>query len=187
MICETSGVDKAHVSAEQACTQAPPRLPRPDGHEGRAQGAVAPARQGAQAPVRLRPARLKTRSEFLNVRKGVRAARPLVVIEARRREGEGEARAGFTATRRIGGAVVRNRAKRRLRAAADALLPSLGAPACDYVFIARQGTAGAAWPSLLDDVRTALLRLRPALERPPAPDAGQRPAPPSRPGDHGTD
>jgi ribonuclease P protein component len=68
-------------------------------------------------------------------------------------------RVGFTATRKIGGAVVRNRAKRRLREAARALLPQLGSPGFDYVFIARAGAPTRRWQRLLDDVKTALIRL----------------------------
>ena len=66
---------------------------------------------------------------------------------------------GFTATRKVGGAVVRNRCKRRLREAARLLLPDLGRPGFDYVFVARQGTAERPWPRLLDDVKSALIRL----------------------------
>jgi len=66
---------------------------------------------------------------------------------------------GFTATRKIGGAVVRNRAKRRLREAARLLLPVHGRPGHDYVFIARQGAADRPWERLLDDVKSALIRL----------------------------
>jgi ribonuclease P protein component len=66
---------------------------------------------------------------------------------------------GFTATRKIGGAVVRNRAKRRLREAARLLLPAHGRPGHDYVFIARQGAADRLWERLLDDVKSALIRL----------------------------
>jgi ribonuclease P protein component len=67
--------------------------------------------------------------------------------------------AGFTATRKVGGAVVRNRCKRRLREAARLLLPDLGRAGFDYVFIARQGTAERPWQRLLDDVKSALIRL----------------------------
>ena len=66
---------------------------------------------------------------------------------------------GFTATKRIGNAVVRNRAKRRLREAARLLLPDHGRAGHDYVFIARQGAADRPWPRLLDDVKSALIRL----------------------------
>jgi ribonuclease P protein component len=54
---------------------------------------------------------------------------------------------------------VRNRAKRRLREAARLLLPEHGRPGHDYVFIARQGAADRPWARLLDDVKSALIRL----------------------------
>ena len=84
-----------------------------------------------------------------------------MVIQALRHEGRESIRAGFTATRRVGGAVVRNRAKRRLREAARLLLPQFGQPGCDYVFIARNGTAARPWARLLDDVKSALISLAP--------------------------
>ena len=68
-------------------------------------------------------------------------------------------RIGFTATRRIGGAVERNRAKRRLREAARMVAPDHVKAGCDYVFIARGGVATRPWPRLLDDMKTALIRL----------------------------
>ncbi|MEJ0022841.1 MAG: ribonuclease P protein component [Alphaproteobacteria bacterium] len=107
--------------------------------------------------------RLKTRAEFLAVRKGARAGRPSVVVEALRRAEAGPVGLGFTATKKIGSAVVRNRAKRRLRAAATATAGQF-VPGCNYVLIARDSTAEAPWLSLLDDVGRALIRLRPALE-----------------------
>jgi len=91
--------------------------------------------------------------------------RPGCVVQARLRDGvTGPPRAGFTATKKIGNAVVRNRAKRRLREAARLLLPLHGRPGVDYVFIARAATPDRAWSALLDDVKTALVRLRSALE-----------------------
>jgi len=68
-------------------------------------------------------------------------------------------RLGFTATRRIGGAVVRNRAKRRLREAAKLMVPLHARPGCDYVFIARAGTVSRPWARLLDDMKATLIRL----------------------------
>lgn len=76
-----------------------------------------------------------------------------------REDGDALIRAGFTATKKIGGAVVRNRAKRRLREAARLLLPQHGQRGCDYVFIARSGTTARPWLRLLDDVKSALISL----------------------------
>jgi ribonuclease P protein component len=76
-----------------------------------------------------------------------------------RADGTRTVRIGFTATRKIGGAVVRNRVKRRLREAARILAPFHAKPGCDYVFIARGGTATRPWARLLDDMKTALIRL----------------------------
>ena len=84
---------------------------------------------------------------------------------------------GFTATKRIGGAVERNRAKRRMREAARAVLPEFGRPGFDYVIIARGGVLTRPWARLLDDVKSALIRL--AADRAAA-HIPQRP-PPSSP------
>ena len=70
--------------------------------------------------------------------------------------GPHEIRVGFTATRKLGGAVVRNRAKRRLRAAAATVLPLYGREGNDYVLVARQGTLTRPFSGLLDDLTTAL-------------------------------
>ena len=88
-------------------------------------------------------------------------------MQARDRgDGTGVVRVGFTATRRIGGAVQRNRAKRRLREAARAMFPGLALGGCDYVLIARGGAGSRPWPRLLDDVKTALIRLAADLDAP---------------------
>lgn len=59
----------------------------------------------------------------------------------KRTDGEAEGiRVGYTASKKVGNAVTRNRAKRRLRALARDLLPKLGQDGCDYVLIARAGT-----------------------------------------------
>jgi ribonuclease P protein component len=124
--------------------------------------------------------RLTKRAQFLHVRHGARAARPSVLVEARRRAAEGPIGLGLTASRKVGSAVVRNRARRRMREAARRLLPDLGAPGVDYVLVARARTAEAPWAELLDDLGNALIRLRAELEsgaaprRQPAPRAGRR-------------
>jgi len=116
--------------------------------------------------------RLKKRADFLACAQAPSCARGAVVIQARPRDDNPLVRAGFTATRRIGGAVVRNRAKRRLREAARLLLPQFARPGFDYVLIARGGVTTRPWARLLDDVKTALIRLaaeRDGRARDPAP------------------
>ena len=106
--------------------------------------------------------RLKKRPDFLAAAKAASSPRGSVVVQARdRADGAGLVRVGFTATKKIGGAVVRNRAKRRLRAAAQALIPLHGRAGHDYVLIARAGTATRPWGRLLDDVKSALISLAP--------------------------
>jgi ribonuclease P protein component len=115
--------------------------------------------------------RLKKRRDFLAAAQAFSVARGAVVIQARpRADGNDLIRVGFTATRKIGGAVVRNRAKRRLREAARKLLPEFGRPGFDYVLIARGGTPARPWERLLDDVKSALIRLAADSEAPRAPD-----------------
>jgi len=82
----------------------------------------------------------------------------LVLQICDRADGEG-LRVGFTASRKVGGAVERNRARRRLRAAAEQVLGAKGRAAHDYVLIARAETARRPFQLLLDDLDRALARL----------------------------
>jgi len=110
--------------------------------------------------------RLKSRSDFLRVAgERMRAVRPGLVLQAAPGpEDNGDAlRVGFTASRRVGNAVARNRAKRRLRAAAAAVLPRRGRPGTDYVLIARAETGARPYAALLADLEGALRQ----LSRPP--------------------
>ena len=102
---------------------------------------------------------LKKRSEFLYVRDGFYSAKGGVVVQMRENTARIGIGMGFTATKKIGNAVVRNRAKRRLREAARALLPQHGLPGYDYVLIARNSTTARDWTDLLDDTRKALITL----------------------------
>ncbi len=109
-------------------------------------------------------ATLKNRADFLRVAGARRkAVAPGLVVQAAARPSNADVervmRVGFTASRKVGNAVARNRAKRRLRAAAAAILPSEGAAGTDYVLIARSSTAERPYPALLADLKGALRRI----------------------------
>jgi ribonuclease P protein component len=73
--------------------------------------------------------------------------------------GEGPVRLGFTATKKLGNAVVRNRAKRRMRAAARAEFGANPAPGHDIVLVAREAIRDNSFAALRDDLRAALTKL----------------------------
>jgi ribonuclease P protein component len=104
--------------------------------------------------------RLKTRADFLRAARGIRRVEGAVTLETCPTPdavpGPGKVRVGFTASKKIGNAVNRNRAKRRLRAAASQLLPLLGRDGHDYVLVARGTTVARPFPALLSDITTAL-------------------------------
>jgi len=113
--------------------------------------------------------RLTRRPEFLRVADGRRKwVAPGLILQALERQqpseaaadGRREARVGFTASAKVGNAVARNRARRRLKAAAAELLPRHGRPETDYVLIARMETLRRPFPALLQDLEAALRRLR---------------------------
>lgn len=86
---------------------------------------------------------------------------PSLVLQARARDdGDATARTGFTCSRKVGNAVARNRAKRRLRAAAARILPGSARPGWDYVLIGRAEVTGSApFACLLDDLSRAVARV----------------------------
>jgi len=78
-----------------------------------------------------------------------------------RRDGDPGIRVGFTCSKKVGNAVARNRAKRRLRAVAREIVPARGQPGWDYVLIGRAGETGARpFDDLRRDLAFALDRLR---------------------------
>ena len=109
---------------------------------------------------RLVADRLKKRADFLRAQKGVRKGAPGLTLEACPTPdiaaGPGRFRVGFTASRKVGGAVERNRAKRRLREAARAVLPLSAHERTDYVLIARKATLDRPFGALLKDLASAL-------------------------------
>ena len=106
--------------------------------------------------------RLKRRPEFLRVAAADRkSVTPGLILQVLQRDAaEGGPRVGLTASRRVGKAVERNRARRRLRAAVHAVMPLHAAPGHDYVVIARRATLGRPYAALVDDLETALKRLK---------------------------
>lgn len=104
--------------------------------------------------------RLRRRSEFLRVAQtGRKFAAAGLVLQAAPSV-DREMRVGFTVTRKVGPAVVRNRAKRRLRALAAEILPLHAAPGHDYVMIGRATTATRDFTGLRHDLAAALKRLK---------------------------
>jgi ribonuclease P protein component len=110
------------------------------------------------APASKAPAtRLTRRAEFLLVAgKGRKAPAPGLVLQALDRADDAPARLGFTVTKKVGNAVVRNRTRRRLREAARAVLAEMPLSGVDLVLIGRDGTRGRAFAALKDDFRRAL-------------------------------
>lgn len=110
----------------------------------------------AAAPQGVSAGRLKKRRDFLRAAsRGKRAARPGLVLQALA-TGPGSVRVGFTVTKKVGNAVVRNRARRRLKEAARLTLPGLGLDGWDLVLIGRDGTGGRDFRQLVGDLRGAL-------------------------------
>ena len=118
--------------------------------------------------------RLKHRPDFLRCARTFRRARPSLTLEAAATPAPfaqpGTLRAGFTASKKsVGGAVERNRAKRRLKAAAAAQLPLYGLPGHDYVLVARPGTLTQPFASILEDLAVSLSAARAKFARTPEP------------------
>ncbi|MFN4143140.1 ribonuclease P protein component [Aestuariivirga sp.] len=103
--------------------------------------------------------RLKRRQDFVAAARAQYAATPGMVVQMRDRHDEAPPRVGFTATRKIGNAVVRNRIKRRLRELARLSLAKAARPGHDYVLIGRAATAGRPFSDLEKDLTSALKRL----------------------------
>src|SRR5450631_2906969 len=106
---------------------------------------------------------IKRRADFLRVRGGARVSNPSFAIEAKARDEAVKpavlppvARFGFTVTKKLGNAVVRNRIKRRLREAVRHSASPYCRPEFDYVLIARGAALARAFADLKGDIANAL-------------------------------
>lgn len=132
---------------------------------------------------------LQQRADFLRAAQARRQGAPGFLLQARPRTdaapvpGEDSAgtaiRVGFTCSKKLGNAVARNRAKRRLREIARSVLPAAARPGWDYVLVGRPGaTATRPFSDLLDDLATAMRRIHAQSEEEVA--RNQRPVPKGR-------
>jgi ribonuclease P protein component len=163
---------QAHVPTEEALSPEDPRLPDPDVLARGAAGDQGTAPEGPQAAdARARPVsvavkrrhRLRGAGAFAAVRERRAGASsgPLRVEVAP--NGRGEARVGLVVPRAVGGAVTRNRVRRRLRALMEA---RLGANAgLDVVVAASAGAASEPWSSLGAALDACLAQARARLRR----------------------
>ncbi len=108
--------------------------------------------------------RLKKRSDFLKAAKAAKWAAKGLVLQARVRGDADGPRVGFTVTKRVGNAVVRNRIKRRLREAVRASLAERARDGVDYVLIGRQGTLHRRFDALREDLEAAVVKVHGSIE-----------------------
>ncbi|MBQ0749387.1 MAG: ribonuclease P protein component [Roseovarius sp.] len=135
----------------------PPEAPSSDA------GTMPPAVSSC-APHNAQPQKwtaLRKRADFLAAARARRQGTGTMLVQGRdRRDGDAAIRVGFTCSKKVGNAVARNRAKRRLRALARELLPAQGLPGWDYVLIGKAEETGARpYDTLRHDLSYALRKL----------------------------
>ena len=97
------------------------------------------------------------RADYLAANKGQRVPMPGFVLLVRdRKDGDPTPRLGITITKKVGGAVIRNRMRRRFREIARALLPEQGFAGADHVLIGREGGIERDFSALRDELAKAL-------------------------------
>lgn len=103
---------------------------------------------------------IEKRADFLRVQAAPRVGTETLVLHMLANDvlAEGHSRIGYTVTKRCGGAVQRNRIKRRLRAAVQKTLPSRAMPRTDYVLIGKPATYDAPFKHIVRDLKYALSR-----------------------------
>jgi ribonuclease P protein component len=103
--------------------------------------------------------RLLQRRDFLAAAKGPAVSTPGIVIQCRLRTDTDPARVGFTCTKKLGNAVMRNRIRRRIKEAARLSMPAIALPAHDYVLIGRNTAEKRDFELLRKDIISALTKL----------------------------
>jgi len=123
--------------------------------------------------------RITRRKDFILAAAAPAAATPSAVVQARTRGDAKPARIGFTVTKKVGAAVVRNRTRRRLKEAVRLSLGSALKPGTDYVFVGRAAARTRPFALLIDDLRKALATLDRGggTIRPPRSKPTRKPAP----------
>jgi ribonuclease P protein component len=123
---------------------------------------MAPSRSNTGAPAcspHGAPLRLTQRAEFLAVAaRGRKTPMPGLVLQVLKRDDAAPVRLGFTVTKKVGNAVVRNRTRRRMREAARLLLRDMPVAGADLVLVGRDKTRGRPFALLIEDLRQALER-----------------------------
>ena len=105
------------------------------------------------------PSRMRKRRDFLAANSGARFVTPSFILLVKPGVSE-EVRAGFTVSRKVGDAVARNRAKRRLREVVRRTFADGAVPGADHVLIARAQPFEVPFDRLLADARSALAKAR---------------------------
>ena len=111
--------------------------------------------------------RLKRRADFLRVARTRRKwVAPGLILQARTQTAEdtsdgefGVSRVGFTVSRKVGNAVVRNRVRRRLRDATAQVIPEQAKAGHDFVIIGRKGSLKRPFAALRRDLEKGLKQL----------------------------
>jgi len=157
--------DEADLSAQEAASREGARLPRPDEDARRASHRRRPAGPGSKATDGLtsergsHPPRLVMLSrpqDFAALRAGTLRSHPLLTARFLRTDLE-TTRFGLATGRKLGGAVVRNRVRRRLREVLRAMAPSFQ-PGWDVLIIARPAIVEADHRALVEALRRLLRR-----------------------------
>jgi ribonuclease P protein component len=152
--------DEAHLPTEQSGPRTASRVPVAHGDGGRPQGPERSPRARPQEAQRL--ITLRKRADFVAANnKGRRGSTPGFLLLVRNRaDDDPSMRVGFTVTKKIGNAVVRNRMKRRFRAIARDVVPAHGHPGTDHVIVGRPAGVEREFAKLRQELVAALDKLR---------------------------